>query len=463
MDEFADFYCAGSALDGSASPYTYEPLRTCEHRLNGGTTYRGRLFGSNAAVVVPAPQPAFDFAPFMLLAHLSPGTARTTYGAAIVVAVALSAAGLTVLGIPAALAAAALILSTLYVELNAGQIVPFALLALVACGVALSLRRDAAAGVAAALVLVEPTVGVPVVAATLLFVPRARIAAAATIVGLALLTWMLIGSAGVAQYVTGVLPAHAASEVHFAYQYSLTYAMASLGAPPQAARIAGVASYGVLLAAGLFIAPRSATALQRRELLAFVPALCALIGGPFLHQEELCFALPAVLVLACTARGRTRAIAAAALCVLSIPWIVVWGVKQLFLASAFVCVAALVRLRVAGWTAAAIVCAIAAVLYCFELRPPRLPTPTANALYAPTALAQREWRSYTDRRGPGGPLWFAIKVPEWAALIAAFIIAAEATPRSPGASESSRESLHETRRRPTGWPRARTDSDAGPA
>ena len=49
MDEFADFYCAGSALDERASPYTYEPLRTCEHRVNVGDSFRGRLFAEQSA------------------------------------------------------------------------------------------------------------------------------------------------------------------------------------------------------------------------------------------------------------------------------------------------------------------------------------------------------------------------------------------------------------------------------
>ncbi len=461
MDEFADFYCAGSALNRGASPYTYEPLRTCEHAVNVGESFRGELFRKNPAVAVPAPQPAYDFVPFMAAARLPAAPARVAYGLAIVVAAALCAAGLVALGVPASVAFAALALSTAYVALNAGQIVPFALLALVLSGLALSRGRDAAAGVAAALTLVEPTVGVPVTIAAFLFMPRARWAVVLTLLALFLATWLTIGGHGIAQYVTAVLPEHAASEVRFPYQYSLTYALAALGTPAAVARAAGALSYLVLLAAGLFVAPRAQTALRRPELLVFIPALCALIGGPFLHQEELCFALPALLVVACATHGRARLVTAIALCLISIPWILVWGIKQLFLASIFVAAAILLRLHVGRWTVLATLVAIAALVYAFELHPPKLPAPATMPSYTANDLVQREWRDYTDRRGSSDLAWFAIKIPAWAALVAGLVIAAGLTPRSRDASESNHGSSRETRRPPTASQRVRTDSSGG--
>jgi len=248
-----------------------------------------------------------------------------------------------------------------------------------------------------------------------------------------------------------VLPAHAASELRFPFQYGLTYALAVLGVPSAVARLAGAFSYLVLLAIGLRIAPRAAATLRRPDLLVFVPALCSVIAGPFLHQEELCFALPALLVLAVASRGRARTLAAIALCVLAIPWIAAWGIKQLFLASVFVCAAILLGLRVERWASVATIAGIALVLYSFELRPPHLPVPASSAAssYAATELAQREWRDYTDRRGTSDPAWFAIKIPTWAALLTALAIVAASSPRSRAGTESSRESSRETRRLPT--------------
>jgi hypothetical protein len=441
MDEFADFYCAGSALDERASPYTYEPLRTCEHAVNAGPGFRGRLFQANPTVAVPAPQPAYDFLPFMALARLPAAAVRGVDAVAILAAIALCAVALAGLGVPLDLAVAALALSTAYVELNTAQIVPFSLLALTLCGYFLARGRDALAGVAASLTAIEPTAGIPVIAAALLFVPRARWAVVSTAAVLALALFSVLGATGVERYFTQVLPAHAASELLFPFQYSLTYALAFAGARADVARTAGSASYVVLAIAGLWIGSRIAPALERRELLVFIPALCAVIAGPFLHQEELCFALPALLVLAVASRGGARTALAAALCVLSIPWIAAWGMKQLLLASALVCAAILLRLSVARWAGIGIFCSIVAALYLLELRPPHLPVPApAVHAYAADQIAEVEWRDYTAARTSRDPLWFLIKLPTWAALLVALTIAARSEPPPRGAFAPSRES-----------------------
>ncbi len=420
MDDFPDFYCAGAALKSGASPYTYEPLRTCEHRVNSGASFRGALFRANRSVAIPAPQPPFDFLPFRALALLDVPRARIIDAIAILIAVILCAVALARLEVPLDVGLAALALSTGYVELNTGQIVPFALLALVLCGLALARRNDVAAGVAAALSAIEPTLGVPVVAAVLLFAPRARAAVLLTVALLAIVSVALLGPAGTVAYLARVLPAHAAAEIHFPYQYSFTYALAYLGVPAAIAQPAGALSYVGLAVVGLWLGARAARALGRRELLVFLPALCAVTGGAFVHQEELCFALPAALVMAVASQGRLRSAAAAAVCLLSVPWIAVWGVKQLFAASILLCAFILARLRVDLRVALLALACIAATIYAFELRPPHLPVPlqTAQTVYGPNEIAQRAWRDYVEGRSSHDFLWFAIKLPTWLALIA---------------------------------------------
>jgi hypothetical protein len=440
MDEFADFYCAGSVANQHASPYTYEPLHLCEHRVNVGATLRDQIFQKNPAVVFPAPQPPYDFVPFMALARLPRDTTRVIDAVAIVSAAALCAATIADLGVPIAVVAASLILSVVFASLNTAQIVPFALLALVGCGWLLRRNSNALAGIAAAVTAVEPTLGVAAMAATLLYVPKARATLLLTAVALALVAVGVVGEHGVVQYVAGVLPAHAVSEIGFPFQYSLTYALAYAHAPAVVARLGGALSYVVLVALGLYAAPRAAAALDRRELLVFLPALCAVIGGAFVHQEELCFALPALLVLAASSRGRAQFVFAAALCVLAIPWILVWGMKQLFLASMFVCAAIVLRLRVERWSALLIFLVIGVALYLFELHPPHLPEPVAMTRpYPAAALAEAAWRDYTSRRSSSDGLWIAIKIPTWAALVAALAAALSVAPRSPAPQESPRQ------------------------
>jgi hypothetical protein len=425
MDEFSEFYCAGWVLDRGASPYLYEPLRTCEHRFNIRQSFRGKLFATLPAVAIPAPQPPYDFAPFMALANARFSTGRAIDALAIVAAVALCAIALAALGVPLALAAAVFVLSAGYVELNTAQIVPFALLALVLAGLTLARGRDGLAGVCAALTAIEPTMGLPVILATFCFARRARPSLAVTLFGLLGLACAVAGPKGVVDYLTTVLPAHAQSELHFPYQYSLTYAIAALGAPSQVARLAGLASYAVLVATALVIAPRASARLQGRELIVFVPALCSVIGGSFLHQEELCFAIPAVTLLAWRTTGAQRTICAVALAILAVPWIPVWGAKQLLLPSLFIVATILAQLRVPLRAALLAFCAIAAVIYCFELSPPHLSTPSSMpAIYGANDLVSREWRDYTERRASNDPLWYAIKLPVWGALLAALVVAA---------------------------------------
>ncbi len=228
-----------------------------------------------------------------------------------------------------------------------------------------------------------------------------------------------------------MLPAHAAAEIGFPFQYSLTYVLVYARAPAALARLGGALSYLVVVALGLYAAPRAAAAHDRRELVVFLPAFCAVIGGAFVHQEELCFALPALLVLAST-RDRAQSTFAAALCVLAIPWIAVWGMKQLFLASMAVCAAILLGLRVERWGAVLTFCAIGVALYLFELHPPHLPVPAAMTQpYPGAALAEAAWSDYTARRGSSDFLWIAIKIPAWATLVGTLIVVLqESRPRS---------------------------------
>jgi Glycosyltransferase family 87 len=425
MDDFADFYCAGAALNAGASPYTYEPLRTCEHVVNTGASFRGTLFAANRGIAIPAPQPPFDFLPFRALARMKVPQARLIDAVAILLAVVLCAAALARLDVPFDVGLAALALSTGYVELNTGQVVPFALLALVLCGLALARKHDVAAGVAAVLTAIEPALGVPVVAAVLLFAPRARLAVLLTAALLAIVSLAQLGLQGAVAYLVRVLPAHAASEIHFPYQYSLTYALAYFGVPGAIAQPAGELSYFALVGVGLWLGVRAARALGRRELLVFLPAACAVTAGAFVHQEELCFALPAALTLAIASQGNLKAAAAAAVCVLSVPWIAVWGIKQLFAASLFLCALILVRLRIDLRITVVTLACIAAAVYAFELRPPHLPVPVqpAQTVYAPTEIAERAWRDYTEQRSTRDFLWLAVKLPTWLALLGLLSIA----------------------------------------
>ena len=409
--DFADFYCAGFALDRGSDPYRYEPLHRCEHRFNSSEAYR-----RDPGRAVPAPLPPYDFPPFMLAARLDFAAARTIDAIAILAAVVGAIAGLSLLEIPLDLAALALALPAGYLLLAAGQVVPFALLAIVFCGVALVRRRDGAAGVLAALTLLEPHLGVPVCAAVLAWVPRARWTIVATGIALAAVAAATAGPAVVAEYIARVLPAQAAAETGYVYQYGLTYLLHALGAPPHAALIAGDLSYAAMLVLGVWLARRVETALGRRELLAYLPAAFGVVGGPYVHMVDLAVAIPAALVLATQSHGRARILAAVALVLLSVPWIDVWITKKLLLATLFVVAAMLLRLRVGTAVAGTTFAAVAIALYLLELRPPPPFALAPTPLLAPGDLVQRAWSAEVAALGQPDPLWLVVKLPTWLGL-----------------------------------------------
>jgi len=429
--DFADFYCAGAALNDGADPYRYEPLRRCEHAVNTSETYR-----TDPNRVVPAPLPPYDFPPFMLAARLSFTAARTLDALAIVVAVAAAAAGLAMLGLPLEVAGLALLLPAGYVLLGAGQLVPFALVALVFCGVALRRSRFAPAGVLGALTLAEPHLGIPVCVALLFWVPQCRAALVAAALALAALGALIVGIAGFDEFVRGVLPAQATAEAGYAYQYSLTYLLTHAGLAAGPAVALGEFSYAGMTAAGVWLARRTWAATGRTELVAFLPAACSVIAGPYVHMVDLPFAIPAALVLACALDGLARSFAIAATTLLAVPWITVWIVKKLFAATLVTVALILLRLRAGVAFSVVLFLAIAVTIYALELAPPAPMISMTPAGIAPAELAQHAWAATVAHFVTPSPLWLLVKLPTWialGALLAAAIAApqsARATPRS---------------------------------
>ncbi len=409
--DFGDFYCAGSALNQRADPYRYEPLHRCEHAVNRTDAYR-----FDPQRTLPAPLPPYDFAPLVVLARAPFSTARLLDAMAIVAGVTASILLLSKVAVPIDIAALALALPAGYVLLAAGQVVPFALLAVVSCGVALQRQRNVLAGVLAALTLIEPHLGLPVWVAILLLRSKCRVAAVTTAVALLCVGVALVGPATFAEYVGRVLPAQAAAEHAYVYQYGLTYLLTAVGVPLRMASPLGDLSYFVMLAFAVLAGNRVANALRRPELLVFVPAACSVIGGPYVHMVDLAVAVPAALVLAIALSGAQKTAAAIAVALLAIPWIPVWIAKKLLLATLFVVIALLGRLHVGKPLWAASVAAIAVALYLLELSPPAPLVGKTIGTFAGTDLAQSAWAAYIAQLGHPSVLWLFVKVPTWIAM-----------------------------------------------
>ncbi|MBV9027828.1 MAG: DUF2029 domain-containing protein, partial [Candidatus Eremiobacteraeota bacterium] len=308
------------------------------------------------------------------------------------------------------------------------------LIALVGCGVALRRGQHVLAGALAAVTLVEPHLGLPVWIATLVWRPRSRVAAlisAAALLGVGL---AVAGPTAFAEYLSRVLPAQAAAEHSYVYQYSLTYLLATLGVPQSWALLLGDLSYAATLAIGVWASARVALALRRPEMIAFVPGACSVIGGPYVHMVDLAVAIPAALVLAVVLPARTNLAAALALALLAVPWIPAWITKKLFLAVLGVVTLLLWRLRVAAAPLAMGVGAIALVLYALELFPPAPLAGQTAGRFAPSDLAQSAWAAYVAQLGHPSALWLVVKIPTWiglGTLLALFIRVGKATEQQP--------------------------------
>ena len=409
--DFRVFWCGGQAALNGASPYVFEPLRSCEHRYGAGP------LSASPNLVMPFVLPPFDVALFAQLARLPYARAALVFSALSVLALA-AAIGLVARSVraPVVLAAAGLAVSVGVPSLSLGQIVPLELLFLSAAGCALVRRWDGAAGVCAGLCLLEPHVGAFVAVSVAVLVPRARIALSGSLAALAALCALADRVAPPGVYLA-LLARHARAEAGFYEQYSMTYALRSFGVPLDVALAAGALSSAVLLFGAVWLA-RGLAARDVRAAVAYVPAACAVFGGTFVHLTQIALAVPAALIVFVHARDpRARRLGALAFVLLAVPWAYPVLVKQA-LASALLVVA--VTVWYAGGARYRTTLAAVAVLWLalvpIENRPPpAVPVPLVTA-QAPAALASGAWQEAVDRMAFVSPRYFALKLPTWAGL-----------------------------------------------
>ena len=315
--DFVAFYCAGRVAARGADPYRAEPLRACERDAFGESHVP-----MVAHLVVPAPLPGYDLAFFAPFSLVSFRIACVVWACAIcgcAVATALLLSSLT--SLRPAVAFAALAASDLYASLVPGQLVPLVVCALAACGFFAARDQPRLAAACALATLIEPHLGLPVVLALAVWMPRTRLVLAAGAAACGAVSLAFLGIHGNVEYLTRVLPVQAATEgLEFSRQYGLSAALHAAGIPARAALVAGSLSYLAMVALGVALARRAATAFDAPELVAFVPAAAVLVGGAYVHIAQMAAAIPLALVLASRARASLRPYAILATVCLAIPW-----------------------------------------------------------------------------------------------------------------------------------------------
>jgi len=311
------FYCGARVAAAGDDPYRAGPLRACEHRAQ-----RDVGITPIANLVVPAPLPGYDFALLRPLGAMPYRTALTAWYVLLLLAVATTVPLLARLTqtVPL-LVALALFGADAFASISLGQMVPLVVLALVACAAALRAKRPQLAAAFAAGMLVEPHLGLPVVLALAIGVPRTRAVLVVAAIVLAGVSFLTLGVERNLEYLMAVLPAQARGEgLEFHRQYSLSALLHLAGVSIESAVRMGSLSYAAAIAGGVWLARRCARAFDDPAFLTCVPAAVALVGGAYVHIAQMAVALPLALLLASHTRGTRRAIAIAAACCLAIPW-----------------------------------------------------------------------------------------------------------------------------------------------
>jgi hypothetical protein len=222
------------------------------------------------------------------------------------------------------------------------------------------------------------------------------------------------------EYLRDVLPAHVSSELSNQEQYSLSYLAHLAGLGERTASGLGTLSYLVMLAAGVFAGRLAAARTGMPALLLLVPPAFAVLGGPFVHIQQLAVAIPAALVLSGRVSLNAR-LCAGAVMLLAFPWPAA-GFLALNLpvvaAVAFILALDLFGIKPipAAIVSFASIAITAALLGTFAGLPPLTIGPIDPG--EGTALAENGWRTHVEATFQGSAVpYIAAKLFGWTGLI----------------------------------------------
>lgn len=418
LGDFRAFYCGGTTLLHGANPYTAGPLLRCEQIP--------QPFGLHTAkdqVDLPAPFPGYALAVFAIVALLPYPAAAAVW---LMLLLACTAAACVFLGRlcgrPSLAALMLLAVAFSVAVIPYGELAPVIMAALTGGALALRDERRAALVLALAVIALLPHVALPVFLALFIWHRSARLPVALLCGALALIDVIAGGPQLALSYFTRVLPNHAASEIGFITQYSMTWLAQGLGASDRVALAAGNLSYLVMVVLGVWLAGIESRKLRDPALLLLIPAAFAVTFGSFIHYSEITLAFPAALLLYTRTRGTARAIAATAVLLAALPWQSIVTQPALMipvtLGAIAICAIALelpVRTSLRAGVAAVIFCA-ACIIVAWQLGPQTAPHAAASAF--DPALAEASWAQHISAQtSSSGLVWWIPKLPTWIGLV----------------------------------------------
>ena len=425
LGAFRAFYCAGQTVATGHDPYLVEPLRSCEESVFSPVAAHG--------VAEPAPLPPFALVPFALLATLPFGLALAAWVASLAFATSAAIWSLQkITGYSITLLTAALLWTDLYRNFAFGEIPPLVIGFLCLSAYLLESGKVRAAALVAAAALVEPHVAVASLAAMFVVQRRARIPLILAGAGLAIVSAVTVGVPVSVEYLSRVLPLHAASEVGANDQYSLTWLLHQLHVADGAALAVGSVSYVLMTIAGVVVARRLAAHYARPSLVVLVPPIFAMVGGNFIHDIQIPIALPAAIVLLSVVAARLKPFVFASMGMLAVSWLYagrVPSILQTVVVGVLVATAPLVfpsRARRYRTVAAACVAYFAVVMLIGALPGPAV-SPSSVPVFSgpPTEIASERWGRYVRSTigRPPTPRRIVEKIPLEAGLLMLAVLA----------------------------------------
>jgi Glycosyltransferase family 87 len=418
--DFNAAYCGVKVAELGSDPYRVEPLRRCEHEATPTQDH------DRDWVVVPAPLPGYTFFLLRPLAHVPYDVAKALWVALGVLALLIaSLCAARVTNVPAIAVLLVFAPSIGLLNLWYGEPVPLAIALLACAALAAHVRRDALAGILAALALLEPHVGLPACVGAFFALPRSRVALIAAGAVLGLLSLASLGPHLNLEYLLQALPAQARSEIAVNYQLSLAHVLSLTGLPTRTAVALGSLSYAVMTVLGTVIALRLVDRGYRAAAI-WIPVTFAMLGGPYVHTVEIAAALPGALLLCTILEGRARVVAALGLAMLIVPWNpgATGNVANvpLALAATFVATALVLERTSAPLRSAALV-TLALGIYLAAVPPATrapAPLPARPASIHPEDLSSRAWTMFVL----SSSVWphedvqhVMLKAPQWLGLL----------------------------------------------
>jgi hypothetical protein len=311
--DFRAFYCSGRSVLSGADPYRVEPLRGCEAATLASAGLRWVV-----GMVVPTPQPPYTLGLFALFATLPFLVASSVWLAVLLAAwvrtvmLLRDLTGLRIVWPIVTTLALGLLASTTY-----GKMMPLTLWLFVETAAALRAGKDRRAIFFATLGTLEPHIGAPVWLAIFVLRPNCRRGLAVGALCLLAVSALALRAQYGIEWLTQVLPAQSMSELRDPEQYSLTSFLVLAGMAPDPAHLLGVLDYAAMLGLGIWAAARLEARWKDPAVIALVPPAFVVLGGMYMHENQLVAALPIGLLAFALTRRREFALAAG---LLAIPW-----------------------------------------------------------------------------------------------------------------------------------------------